>query len=952
MSGQTKRTRSQKTLLDLPHISYQQSPLKVATKAARSLESGSGVSQLKVAGQSGSRLNQHNAGSDDELLLSPRKLAPKKRSSSPTDGGSSFADGTETRESKRVRRNSLTASPHQDDRHSPPPDQVLYKGPFDFSSLKSKKSVSSNHRSPGKLSTKRAQSVPPVSPSVPHIDLRTIPPSPWRAGSVSPVRQQLRFISLPRLFENGGEPDDMDVDQPGSPLHDLASRAPKSSQESSNYTNSEPSPPSSLTNASLMPSSETDGLESTAPQAPALQALRTPAQHLRPDQGLGFFPLSPLTPLPATPFLPRKLPPLSNSGRVALFGLELPSDHAQQSPPQIQAQENFYVSATPRAALKSPENTPFPGSSNLDDVITGTLATPRPTAQAVPSDTNTESTIAINAPSSTQGPPSKSSVSTPAASSQSKSSVIISRLPRPSSSLSLTHKSEKSDASSSTLPNSGHEQGAPTKVVAPRSELAPKIKAKKVPKAMPPPPPPRMTRATTKRQKDAEAKANVTHVAGKYFFLLRQGRRITNQETYVPSKATVAHEITHEVSSPTLSADVGDIESTGRVELSPFLASSASIEQNRQVESTTRNELDIDRAVSGVPACWFRLRTECGSAIFPNGIFTCLICCSTYLLFRKGLRSRANVVLLIATLIMFGVSSSQWGTQFATVVKQIQGVLIREPDQTLESKYPTVNETTLKLSFVDQYLSSINFLVGDSIIIWRVWVLYDGKRKIMIVPIIPLIIATVTTFLVGGLQSRVLSTNVEDPNDIYNILAFWFQVATYGLELATNLAATSLIAYKAWKHRKLIKSALGPRRKTKVEKVLALLVESGVLYCILWILLIGFEFVPPASFANYFAPTAVHIAGMYPTVIVILVSIDQTVWEMTGILVADSLHHERNLGMLDFAHPRFSLPIEVSRQERSSGSVLQLGSVQVQSAGRDVQLTTVNEDLKAASFIV
>ncbi|THH14167.1 hypothetical protein EW146_g6131, partial [Bondarzewia mesenterica] len=320
---------------------------------------------------------------------------------------------------------------------------------------------------------------------------------------------------------------------------------------------------------------------------------------------------------------------------------------------------------------------------------------------------------------------------------------------------------------------------------------------------------------------------------------------------------------------------------------------------------------------------------------------------------RKGLRSRANVVLLIATLTMFGVSSAQWGTQFAAVVKQIQGVLTREPDQTLESKYPTVNETTLKLSFVDQYLSSINFLVGDSIVIWRAWVLYDRKRKVMMVPIVPLIIATATTFLVAGLQSRILSTKVEDPGDIYNILAGWFQIATYGLELTTNLAATSLIAYKAWKHRKLIKSALGPRKTTKVEKVLALLTESGILYCFLWVLLIGFQFVPSAGFfSNYFTPSAVHIAGMYPTLIVILVSIDRTVWEMTGILVADSVHHEQNPGMLEFAHPRFSLSIEVGRQERSLGSVLQLSSVQVQSAGGDVQLTTVEENLKAASFVV
>ncbi|KAI0706674.1 hypothetical protein C8Q76DRAFT_629595, partial [Earliella scabrosa] len=56
------------------------------------------------------------------------------------------------------------------------------------------------------------------------------------------------------------------------------------------------------------------------------------------------------------------------------------------------------------------------------------------------------------------------------------------------------------------------------------------------------------------------------------------------------------------------------------------------------------------------------------------------------------------------------------------------------------------------------------------------------------------------------------------------------------LSLVTNTAATTLIAYKAWSHRQLVRSHLRVgNKRTRVEKVLALLVESGICYCILWV---------------------------------------------------------------------------------------------------------------------
>ncbi|THV00166.1 hypothetical protein K435DRAFT_466453 [Dendrothele bispora CBS 962.96] len=52
-----------------------------------------------------------------------------------------------------------------------------------------------------------------------------------------------------------------------------------------------------------------------------------------------------------------------------------------------------------------------------------------------------------------------------------------------------------------------------------------------------------------------------------------------------------------------------------------------------------------------------------------------------------------------------------------------------------------------------------------------------------------------------------------------------------------NFFATSLIAYKAWSYRVDIKRNLAKTRRSKsqVEKVLALLVESGLIYMAFWV---------------------------------------------------------------------------------------------------------------------
>ena len=84
-------------------------------------------------------------------------------------------------------------------------------------------------------------------------------------------------------------------------------------------------------------------------------------------------------------------------------------------------------------------------------------------------------------------------------------------------------------------------------------------------------------------------------------------------------------------------------------------------------------------------------------------------------------------------------------------------------------------------------------------------------------------------------------------------------LAAVAFSLATNTFSTSLIGYKAWyvalprvlppnphliggpfghcrEHRSFLRAHLGTRRSTTtVVRMLALLVESGVAYCLIWV---------------------------------------------------------------------------------------------------------------------
>ncbi|KAJ6496302.1 hypothetical protein C8R45DRAFT_926813 [Mycena sanguinolenta] len=97
---------------------------------------------------------------------------------------------------------------------------------------------------------------------------------------------------------------------------------------------------------------------------------------------------------------------------------------------------------------------------------------------------------------------------------------------------------------------------------------------------------------------------------------------------------------------------------------------------------------------------------------------------------------------------------------------------------------------------------------------------------------------------------------------------------------------------KAWQHRRMFKELdMGrQRRKISTEHILSLLVESGFIYSLLWLTqIIVYLDIPRTSpwfFVLESVQVAVHVlAGMYPTIIIVIVNFQRTIWEESSFTI-------------------------------------------------------------------
>ncbi|KAI0318548.1 hypothetical protein OF83DRAFT_1171005 [Amylostereum chailletii] len=268
------------------------------------------------------------------------------------------------------------------------------------------------------------------------------------------------------------------------------------------------------------------------------------------------------------------------------------------------------------------------------------------------------------------------------------------------------------------------------------------------------------------------------------------------------------------------------------------------------------------------------------------GIFTLLVAISTWILIRKGFNSLSTKAMLAATLVMYAAATVHWASQldlFLILQKDAQLVQMICDDIFFFSSSGGSTVSTVFHQCAPSAMLSVNIILSDTIVLWRAWILRSGRalRTLSIL----LLLGTIGTSALDTALNRA-SANVlfgqsfnENPMGIFVFPFSW----------TTNIYAASVIGYKAWQHRRRIRDHLQHgNARTRAEKVMALFVESGLVYCSLWAFLTAnaviqvFALIPNSqsgarliTAGNVFVDGGlIQLIGIYPTIVIILVSLD------------------------------------------------------------------------------
>ncbi|KAM5539183.1 hypothetical protein V8D89_007056 [Ganoderma adspersum] len=274
------------------------------------------------------------------------------------------------------------------------------------------------------------------------------------------------------------------------------------------------------------------------------------------------------------------------------------------------------------------------------------------------------------------------------------------------------------------------------------------------------------------------------------------------------------------------------------------------------------------------------------SALF--GILTLLVIVAVIFLVRKGLSYRPVKILLPSTLLLYG-STALYMASLASHVASVNRLVAQAQSGLFSDTFTTADIASyeadvLKQSWMMTIALGINLIVGDSIVWWRVCVVWKNRVVYCVGPVLIVLVLGFGVKTMSGIHQCI--DPCRQPQMLLQDGLFLHACAV--LSLVVNILATALIGYKAWVHRRLLGRHFGHgRRKSRVVKSLALLVESGTIYCLLLIIVVVSQ-VSSALFAapdvhqsaflrvvaDYTYACFIPVIAIYPVLIVVIIALN------------------------------------------------------------------------------
>ncbi|KAF8145301.1 hypothetical protein K438DRAFT_1991936 [Mycena galopus ATCC 62051] len=258
---------------------------------------------------------------------------------------------------------------------------------------------------------------------------------------------------------------------------------------------------------------------------------------------------------------------------------------------------------------------------------------------------------------------------------------------------------------------------------------------------------------------------------------------------------------------------------------------------------------------------------------FFFGGYSVLILLSTRMLLKRGLKTQSLKVVFIVGLFMYILSAAFWAYSIAEVIGRMQTYIDPENAQWLHF----YNQVTTPFDLFNA-LVLINFVLSDGIVAWRAWVISRRDfRRCIVIPVAFWSVTIISTTALIILRIFDLNTHERNRNNntfvkVISVL----QLQNMATSLLSNISATGLIGFTAWRHRQAIKASFHER--SKVNQVLSLLIESGVLYCFTGVIGVVSQLIglPHGTLNDLCLSDNIQFAGAYAPAVLLLISSHQS----------------------------------------------------------------------------
>ncbi|KZV84827.1 hypothetical protein EXIGLDRAFT_776137 [Exidia glandulosa HHB12029] len=191
---------------------------------------------------------------------------------------------------------------------------------------------------------------------------------------------------------------------------------------------------------------------------------------------------------------------------------------------------------------------------------------------------------------------------------------------------------------------------------------------------------------------------------------------------------------------------------------------------------------------------------------------------------RRRKAQGAWMVLTVSISAAFIISTFLWASNVAVLWQRMNTVFVGT-EGTIIDRIDLANSSTEKVRYMNDVMFVISYIIGDAVIAWRIFIL--SQRMVWVSAVMGALWLATGFGLIGCLVHSDFPSS-----DLLPRLCTNFENVSWVISLIFNGLATVLLARLARSHRKA-SMVINSKKRSKVDRVLSILVVSGVVYFIL-----------------------------------------------------------------------------------------------------------------------